>query len=227
LRGARQREQDRKLVIAQERAAFSRELHQSVAHDLFAIVLKARTALHHLDAHDARVNRELRHILAIAEGANRQLGYLIAELSTPDSDNQDFHEVLRETVGRLRRYYDLHVQCDGTGEAELAPRVHFALSRIVREALNNVVRHAHCQTVTISYVLSQTEVWLEIVDDGVGFEPARALRRQDKLGLRTMQDYARDLGCELDVESAPDQGTRIAVRFSPISSSEGSSTCVP
>ena len=225
LESARLREQDRKLAIAQERAAFSRELHHSVSHDLFAIVLKARTALHHLGEHDSRVARELGDILDIAESANRQLGYLLSEFGAPVLDGQDFRDVLQETVERIHRYYDIEIHCDGNGQADIAPQVHFALSRIIKEALNNVIRHAHCRRVTISYTLCQEEIALEIADDGVGFDPERALRKEGKFGLRNMQTYARDLSGHLDLQSAPGRGTRVVLRIPLHISLEGSLTC--
>lgn len=227
LQSARRREHDRKLTIAQERAAFSRELHHSVSHDLFAVVLKARTALHHLRAREGRVARELSDILDIAENANRQLGYLISEFNDPVLDSQDFRLVLRETAERIRRYYDIEIHYDGNGQADISPQAHFALSRIIKEALNNVIRHAHCRRVTILYTLCQEQIVLEIADDGVGFDPGRALRRADKFGIRNMQDYARDLGCRLDLQSAPGQGTRVAVRVPLHISLEGSLMCAP
>ena len=225
LEGVRLRERDRKLAVAQERAAFSRELHHSVSHDLFAVVLKARTALHHMDAHDGQVTRELRDILDIAEKANCELGYLISEFSAPDLDSPDFREVLQETIARIRRYYSIDVHCEGSGRADLSPQDHFVLSRIVKEALNNIIRHARCRHVNVAYTLSEEEVSLEITDDGAGFDLKRALNRRNKFGLRNMQDYARDLGSPLELESAPGQGTRVAVRFHPRTASEGSSLC--
>lgn len=226
LQGVHLREQDHKLTVAQERTVFSRELHHSVSHDLFATALKARTALHHLGTQDGRVARELRDILDIAESANRQLGYLLSEFSVPDLHDQDFRDVLRETAERIRRYYDIKVRCEGSGEADIPPRIHFALSRIIKEALNNVIRHAHCRHVTISYTLCQEEIALEIADDGVGFDLERVLHREDKFGIKNMQDYARDLGGHLEPHSAAGHGTRIVVRVPLQILSEGSSTCV-
>jgi len=227
LDSARMRERDRKLTIARERTAFSRELHHSTSHDLFAIVLKARTALHHLETHDGRVTHELDDILDIAEKANRQLGYLLSDFRAPDLDHPDFQGVLRETAERIQRYYDIEVCCGGSSQAILSPQVHFALSRIIKEALNNAIRHAHCRCINISYALSREEVTLEITDDGVGFDPQRVLRRKDKLGLKSMQEYARELGCPLELASASGQGTRVSVRFPLYSSVEGSLTCAP
>ena len=180
----------------------------------FAIILKGRTALHHLSTQDDRVNRELNDISSIAENANRQLGYLISDFGAPITGAQDFRSMLHEAAGRIRKYYDIEVSCEGTGQADVPDRVRFALSRIVKEALNNVIRHAHCQHVTILYTLRQTEIILEIIDDGAGFDVEHELRRMDKYGLRNMQEYVRDLGGQMDLQSAPAQGTRVAVRVS-------------
>jgi signal transduction histidine kinase len=211
LKSARLHEQDHKLTIAQERTAFSRALHHSTSHDLFAIVLKARTALFHLDKREGPTAHELNDILDIAENANRQLGYMLSEFSAPDVCAQDFRHVLHEIAERIRRYYDIDVRYSGDGQADVSSDVHFALSCLAREALNNAICHSHCSNITISYSLSQTEVALEITDDGGGFDLGRALRKKDKIGLRSMQDYARSLGCALEVETSLGQGTRIAV----------------
>jgi signal transduction histidine kinase len=229
LENARLREKERKLIVAQQRDAFSRELHHSVSHDLFAIALKARTALHHIDSHDDQVTRELHHILDIAEKANRQVGYLISEFSALDLGGEDFRSVMRESVARIRQYYDIDVEirCDEGNEANLSPRFHFALSRIVKEALNNAIRHSQCQRITISYTLCQQEISLEVTDDGIGFDLERALHKQDKFGIKNMQDYAQSLGCELNLQTAPGQGTCAAIRVPLHISPEGSLTCAP
>jgi len=226
LQSAHLREQERQLTIARERAGFSRELHDSTSSDLFAIALKARTATHYLDVHDSRAARELSHIVDIAESAKRHLGYLLSDFATKDLDDQDFRDVLQETVARICRYYDIEVHCDGNGEAFVSTQVHFVLSRIVKEALNNVIRHASCRQVTISYTLSQTEAFLKISDDGVGFDLQRAQHLKDKYGIRNMRDYACSLGCDLELQSTPGQGTCIAVHVPLHLSSEGSLTCM-
>lgn len=209
---ARRHERERQLAVTQERTALARELHQSVSHDLFAVVLKARTALHHLEAQDGPVTKEVRDILHIADGANHQLGYLISEFNAADPEGEDFQTVLERSVDRIRRFYGIEVVCEGSGEAHLSPHTHFALSRIVKEALNNIIRHANCERVTVVYVVSPQEITLEITDDGVGFKLDQVLHRDGKFGLKNLQDYACELGGMLVLDSAPEEGTRIALR---------------
>jgi two-component system nitrate/nitrite sensor histidine kinase NarX len=52
---------------------------------------------------------------------------------------------------------------------------------------------------------------LEIVDDGLGFDPASP--RLASLGLRIMRERAETIGAELQVDSQPGQGTRVGVTW--------------
>jgi signal transduction histidine kinase len=224
---ARQHDREQKAAVVRGRVAVSRELHGSTSSDLYAIALKARTALHYLGLDNDRAAHELRHIRDIAEESKRQLGYLLSEFSADDLEGRDFRDVLQEAISQVQRHFDIKIEVrsgntarsaadsgDGDEAFCLPNRTHFMLSRIIKESLNNVVRHAHCQHVTISYSLATQEIFLEIWDDGIGFDPDRAQRRPEKFGLRNMQEYARELGCPLQLESAPGHGTRVAVQFS-------------
>lgn len=216
LESARLHESDRQLAVSRERASLSRELHHSISHDLFAIVLKARTIMHHVsgtsDAHPPetayhRIVRELQHILEIGEGANRHLGYLLSEYSTSPTGCHDFRDYLAKMVERIERYFDLQVHFRGTTDRELPPRIHFALSRIGAEALNNVIHHSQCQHATIVCCVHNGQLSLEITDDGVGFDVARALERRHGQGLENMHTYAKQMEATLRIESSVGTGT--------------------
>jgi signal transduction histidine kinase len=78
--------------------------------------------------------------------------------------------------------------------------------------LNNVFKHAKAQSVTLSLRQIGPTVVLEIVDDGVGFEPA-TLADKGGLGLRGMEERAAQVGGRLLIQSAPGQGTTIHVEM--------------
>lgn len=86
--------------------------------------------------------------------------------------------------------------------------------QIVRELLMNVVKHAQARQATISLQRSDHALRLEVVDDGVGFDPdlcLSGLRAEGGFGLRSLADRLRPLGGSLEVHSAPGQGTRVTV----------------
>ena len=80
-----------------------------------------------------------------------------------------------------------------------------------REALHNIIRHSKAGTVNIHAEKTGTKFRLTIADDGVGIDPARLERPGT---LRALRQRSAALGAEFQVESQPDQGTRLALAVS-------------
>lgn len=79
---------------------------------------------------------------------------------------------------------------------------------IVQEALANIIRHAHADTVTIRVACHDERFTLTIRDNGRGFDPVQA---QSGFGLRTMRRHADMIGAGLQIESHRGGGTMILV----------------
>ena len=78
-----------------------------------------------------------------------------------------------------------------------------------------MVKHARAQQVTVSLAcdLEQVSVRLVVADDGIGFDPRCRLSPsgQPSWGLIAMRERAEAVGGRMQLESRPDQGTRIMV----------------
>jgi len=88
-----------------------------------------------------------------------------------------------------------------------------AVYRIAQEAMTNAGRHSGASEVDIELVVEadgRTE--MHITDDGRGFDPS-SHRGDAGLGLTGMAERARPVGGELDVRSAPGDGTSITLRL--------------
>jgi signal transduction histidine kinase len=100
-------------------------------------------------------------------------------------------------------------------EGRLAPDVETALFRAAQEALTNVARHAHAETVLVQIVRQGSELHVEIEDDGDGFDPAGVagpVPSARGLGLMGIRERLELLGGSAEIESAPGQGTRVVLR---------------
>ena len=86
-----------------------------------------------------------------------------------------------------------------------------ALLRIAQSALANATQHADATRVTVTLSFMDTEVALDVVDDGVGFDPDTISAGDRGFGLSGMRSRARSLQGTLVVESRPGQGTAVAV----------------
>ena len=84
------------------------------------------------------------------------------------------------------------------------------LFRIVQESLNNIGKYARATQVVISLARRDQELWLEVRDNGLGFDMA-AVAQRGTLGLLGMRERVLALGGRVEVNSAPGQGTVITV----------------
>jgi signal transduction histidine kinase len=96
------------------------------------------------------------------------------------------------------------------GETILPIAIEEGLYRIAQEALNNALKHACARRVSVHLDRGKDAVTLEIIDDGVGFDPSTAVEGGG-LGLDGMIERAAKMGGELVLDSEPGAGTRVRV----------------
>jgi signal transduction histidine kinase len=99
-------------------------------------------------------------------------------------------------------------------EARYDPQVEQHFYRIVQQALENALRHAHASTLTIRGRLEPEEIDLTIEDDGVGFVAGKQLDlaqllSQRHFGLAGMLERAALVRAQMYIDSAPGHGTRV------------------
>ena len=86
--------------------------------------------------------------------------------------------------------------------------------RVVRELLTNVVKHAKASKVDISITKDGPFLHIQVVDDGVGFDPTEAGPRAGKssgYGLFSIRERLTSLGGLVNISSRPGQGTRVSI----------------
>ncbi|MBT2481161.1 sensor histidine kinase [Streptomyces sp. ISL-94] len=216
---------ERSAGILAERERLAREIHDTLAQGLSSIQLLLRAAERSLSEGrpgggapaGAPSAAALAHIGRAREAAQENLAEarrFVRALTPPDLE----HGSLAGALERL---------CSGVP----GPRVRFSLSgsprvlptpyevallRIAQSALANVVRHARAGRAEITLTFMDASVTLDIVDDGHGFDPSSAASGASGsggggFGLPAMRSRAETLGGLFTVESAPGQGTAVAV----------------
>jgi signal transduction histidine kinase len=113
----------------------------------------------------------------------------------------------------------VEVAIDGAPPERLAPELELALFRIAQEALTNTGKYAGAGSIRLELSFFDGEARLVVEDNGRGFDPATsaAPTRQGGLGLYGMRERAALVGADLELQSAPGQGTRVVV-VAPIAS---------
>jgi signal transduction histidine kinase len=89
------------------------------------------------------------------------------------------------------------------------------LLRISQEAVNNALRHANPERITIELVYAARNLRMTIADDGCGFTPGAVTPGPNgHFGLKGMRERAEQINASLLVESAAGKGTRVFVEAS-------------
>ena len=198
-------------VQEQERAMVARELHDELGQMLTAIMFQLESLRR--GAGRAIAEGIDRSVNVIAE-ALRQVRSLSLGLRPPELDDLGLAAALRGHIRRVFRTTEaprVSVDIDGA-LPPLPPHVAIACFRIAQEALTNVLRHAQARQVRVSVALRETQLELEVVDDGLGFEVERA-RDAGSIGLSSMAERAQIAGGSLQIDSGPGAGTRVKASF--------------
>jgi signal transduction histidine kinase len=109
----------------------------------------------------------------------------------------------------------------GTPQA-LRPEIEVTLLRAAQEALANARKHAQANQLSLTLSYIDETVALDVQDDGVGFDPSQLCispveQHSGGFGLKSLRERVEQLGGTLSIESAPGEGTTIAVALPALS----------
>jgi signal transduction histidine kinase len=207
IENARLYEQAQELAAVEERQKLARELHDSVSQALYGIALGLHTARIQLDRDPQKLPESIDDLLSLAEAALAEMRALIFELRPESLEREGLVAALARQGAALQARHGITVQTDLCEEPALPLTAKQELYRIAQEALHNTIKHAHASKVDLVLRRTTSVVILEVVDDGVGFDPMGTF--PGHLGLRSMQERVSHLGGRLQIESAPGQGTHL------------------
>jgi signal transduction histidine kinase len=155
--------------------------------------------------------RNLRELHRMAREAMIDMRALIFELHPPVLEEEGLVAALQARLAAVEDRAGLQAEICTEGERRVPLPIEEELFWIAVEALNNVVKHAKAQRVEVRYRLDQRNVCLEIEDDGVGFDPAKA-GQTGGAGLRGMEERAQRIQGELQIVSTLGHGTTVRVK---------------
>lgn len=203
---AAEREQ---LAIARARHELARELHDSVTQTVFSMTLTTESALLLLEREPSRLVAQLDHLDDLAKAALAQMQQLISELRPEVTAAGGLEAALRRHLTERHLPEGLSIHLESEGDGPLTPAEEYGLFAIAREAVNNIVKHAHASSASIR--LHRTEpYWLEVCDNGRGVRRGPGPQGQG-VGLEGMREQAAEIGWDLVLSSSPGQGTSLMV----------------
>ena len=104
-------------------------------------------------------------------------------------------------------------------QTQLSNEREITVFRVVQEAINNIVQHAQASNVSLLVRFEKTCLAVQVEDNGQGFVMDEVFDCKDQcrgLGLLGMRERLFLVGGTLDIQSAPQVGTRLQIRI-PVS----------
>ena len=205
-------EQDRLLALQEERSIIARELHDSIAQSLSYMKIQA-SLLQPVLADPARRQEAEATLHDLRDGiteAYRQLRELLATFRLKMEG--DFRSLLTSAVEEYasRSGLKISLEVNLTG-CHLSPNQEIHVLQIVREALNNVVRHAQAEQAWVRVNHNNDgEIEVSIEDDGIGIASPHDTFHY---GLSIMRERTQGLHGQISIDNRPTGGVHVHVRF--------------
>ena len=206
-RETREREDEGRRRVADERLRIARELHDTLAHSLVAINVRSSVAIDLQGSQDPTA--ALEDIKEASATALRDLRATLSLLRERDDGAPTAPALALEALPGLvekARAAGLRADVDVQVGAEALPSaVGGAAFRIVQEALTNVMRHADASSARVCLRAGPEDLDIEVTDDG----RADSAGAHVGLGLRGMAERAAALGGRVNVGPREEGGWRV------------------
>ena len=204
-----------------ERAHLARELHDSTAQSVAALLMELSVLAR--DNENPRVGERLDRVRRIASDVLDEVKLLAHTVHPRVLDDLGLAAALRLLAREAEERSTARFQVEaGNGLDQLPPSHASVLYRVAQEAANNALRHSQPKTVTLRASVTGGVARLEVVDDGAGFDVREAERERPGMGLFTMRERASLVGGALEIQSERRRGTRViaTVPTTPMISAE-------
>ncbi|OQY32277.1 MAG: hypothetical protein B6243_07585, partial [Anaerolineaceae bacterium 4572_5.2] len=214
IENAHHHEQTQRLAILEERERFARDLHDGIIQSIYAVGLA-------LDQAKA-------DILPSSQTTREQIDLCLKNLAAVIQDIRNYIFDLRPQATKHR---GLKARLDGLIkevkvntllpiESDIAPDINAELSdwqashvfHICHESLSNAIRHAKPSRIAINLSKDGDAVTLIVADNGTGFDLPPEIHPGHR-GLSNIRTRVSQLGGSLNIDTAPQQGTRVTLRF--------------
>lgn len=210
IENARLHSNARRLAILEERERIGMDLHDGIIQSIYGVGLSLESAFHSVEENPNDAKQRVQHAIDGLNQAIRDLRSYILDLRP----RQLGSDGLMAGIKRLSAEYRANTFADvliTEPESDLIdlPQGHvLTLFHICQEALANSAKHARAKKIQIAVWATDERVLMEINDDGKGFD-IDSMNENIGHGLANMRTRARSIGGDVDISSAPNEGTTV------------------
>lgn len=202
-------EQQKRLVLLEERERIGMELHDGIIQSLYAIGMHMELMRTTGQVSYEAMGDSINNLDQVIEDIR---GYIL-NLQNAAYQQKTIYECLRDIISRLHTPPSLSIEIDAVDrQPPFSPPVFEAVCQILQEGISNVIRHANASHLEIKVTEDSGYFEVRLIDNGKGFDRS-SLQEHTGLGLNNIQQRARLHGGTVAFDSRLGHGTQMIVRM--------------
>jgi PAS domain S-box-containing protein len=211
----RERQQEQKASIINERNRMAREIHDTLAQAFTSIIMHTAAAAESVTElapqNPEALQTYLQTVEELASSGLTEARRSVTALRPKLLEEGDLYRALNRLTADIKSSTNIQVSCEVTGAIYvLSSDIEDNLLRVGQEALTNAVKHAHATAIQVELEYEETQCLLRIKDDGSGFD-VNQISLSHGFGLLGMSERVEQMRGELVIQSQPGQGTEVVV----------------
>ncbi len=183
-----------------------REIHDNIGQKLTLASLYTQQLAYENKA--PHINENIENISAIINQSLAELRELSKSLTNDTINANPITKLLEEECAKINEAKICTVHyTTSTADIRLDYQTKSVLLRIAQEFIQNSIKHAQCENITVSLQLTDEQLLLWLTDDGKGFDTTKTAKG---IGLGNMKKRAEIIGGSFDLQSHAG-GTQLAI----------------
>ena len=210
IENARLHQNVRHLAVLEERDRIGMDLHDGIIQSVYGVGLSLENALQTVDEDTDLAKLRIKESIKGLNQAIRDIRAYILDLRPRQMGDDGLMNGLRRLVTEYRAntFSDVTLKGPEKGLETLPSSNALVLFHICQEALANAAKHAVAESVDVNVWITSERVVMEVHDNGKGFAVEKMTTTIGH-GLSNMQTRARAVGGDVDISSAPGEGTTV------------------
>ena len=197
-------------IALAERHRLAQDLHDSITQKLYGLVTLTEAVKLGLES-GAPIdeNKMVDRIGDNARQALREMRLFLFELEPVDIERDGLVSTIQQRLASVEGRSGIQARMISDNEILLSVEKETEIYYIVEEALNNILKHANAKSVLVKLKQRKESIFLEIVDNGCGFDSDKV--KFGGKGLGNIKERAKRIKGKLKIDSSPEHGTKITL----------------
>jgi len=200
------------LTLINERQRMARDLHDTLSQGLAGLIMQ-------LEAIDANLDND--NVKRAQEIVQKSMGYarktlsdsrlVIDDLRFQANLVIDFVKAIENEIVQFKSVSNTRISVDIRIESQVPSKISKHIVYIVREALNNIAKHAKAKNAVIEIVEIHNQIKINIIDDGIGFDVKLLDQLFGHYGILGMTERVKAIQGKIKIKSKKKSGTNLNI----------------